>query len=263
MPILTLTTDWNSEDFYVGLFKGKLLTRYSDVNIIDITHRISSFNTSQAAFVLRNSCYSFPPETIHVIFVNSEPSEKNPFLLVKSSNQYFIGTDNGVFDLILIDEPQIIVNLCANYKSSDLYSYSAFEIFADAAYGILSGKEITSLGEVISDYNRRIPFRATIEKNIIMGKVIYIDSYMNAITNITRELFERIRMNRSFEIYVQSKHYKLTSINRFYHQSPTGELLALFNSAGLLEVAINSGNAARLLNLDLNSVVRIEFKNIV
>ena len=85
MPILTLTTDWNSEDFYVGLFKGKLLTRYSDVNIIDITHRISSFNTSQAAFVLRNSCIPFLRKPF-MDFCQLEPSEKNPFLLVKSSN---------------------------------------------------------------------------------------------------------------------------------------------------------------------------------
>ncbi len=260
MSILTLTTDWNSEDFYIGLFKGKLLSRCPTLNIVDITHRISSFNTTQAAFILRNSYHHFPSDTIHVIFINSEPSEKNPFLIVKSNSHYFIGTDNGIFDLIIMDPPELIVNIYSKIKNSDLYSYSAFDIFTDAACALLSGKEAASLGEVSTDYIRRTPFRATIEENVITGKVIYIDSYMNAITNITKELFERLRMDRDFEIYVQSRHYKITSINRFYHQSPVGELLAIFNSAGLLEIAINSGNAAQLLNLDSNSVVRIVFK---
>lgn len=261
MSILTLTTDWNSEDFYIGLFKGKLLSRCPDLNIVDITHRISSFNTTQAAFILRNSYYHFPADTIHIIFVNSEPSDKNPYLIVKANNHYFIGTDNGIFDLVLMDQPEIIVNIYSGIKKSELYSYSAFDVFADAACDLISGKEAATLGEIASDYKRLTPLRATIEKNVITGKVIYIDSYMNAITNVTKELFDRVRMGRSFEIHVQSKHYKINSINHFYHQSPVGELLAIFNSVGLLEIAINSGNAAQLLNLDSNSVVRIEFKD--
>ena len=99
------------------------------------------------------------------------------------------------------------------------------------------------------------------EDKSITGSIIYIDSFMNAISNITRELFERVRKGREFEIYVQSKHYKITSINNFYHESTVGELLAIFNSAGLLEIAINNGSAARLLNLEINSTIRVEFKN--
>jgi len=258
MTIITLTTDWNSEDFYVGLFKGKILSRRIDAKIIDITHKVSTFNTSHAAFIIRNSFIHFPPGTIHVLFVNSEPSETNPFLVVKAHQHYFIGTDNGIFDLILNEKPDIIVKI--NKKITELNSFSAFDVFADAACDLIEGKEIVTLGEPVESYNRRTPIRATIEDNVINGRVIYIDSYMNAITNITRELFDRVGRNRSFEIYVQSRHYKITGINRFYHESPVGELLAIFNSAGLLEIAINSGNAAGLLNLDNNSTIRVEFK---
>jgi len=262
MPVVTLTTDWNSEDYYIGLFKGKILSRCSDVRIIDITHRINTFNTSHAAFVVRNSYIHFPPGTIHVVFVNSEPSDNHPFLLVKANHHFFIGTDNGVFDLIISGNPEFIVKLNKENDTASYTSYSAFDVFTSIVCDLAEGRDPLSLGRVVNDYNRRTPIRAAIEENIITGRVIYIDSFMNAITNITKELFERVGLRRKFEIYVQSKHYKITSINRFYHESPVGELLAIFNSAGLLEIAINGGNAAGLLNLDSHSTIRIEFKDI-
>ena len=98
----------------------------------------------------------------------------------------------------------------------------------------------------------------TIDESTINGSVIYIDSFRNAITNISRELFDQIGKGRPFEIFVQSNHYKINRINKKYSDSSTGEMLALFNSLGLLEIAINSGNAADLLNLSVNSVVRIK-----
>jgi S-adenosyl-L-methionine hydrolase (adenosine-forming) len=100
---------------------------------------------------------------------------------------------------------------------------------------------------------RSIPRRATIEKDVINGSVIYIDSYQNAITNITRELYERIGKGRKFEIALQSNHYRLNRINKTYSETSAGELLVLFNYLDLLEVAINKGNAAELLNLNTNS----------
>jgi S-adenosyl-L-methionine hydrolase (adenosine-forming) len=253
MPIITLTTDWNSEDYYLGIVKGKLLSLCSTVNIIDISHRIPPFNTSQAAFVLRNSFFHFPPGSIHLIFINAEPSEKNPILIVKAQEHYFIGADTGIFDLILNQEPETIIKPALNVQ------HNIFEEYTRLAASIVEGKHIMEMGEELNSYSKVTSLRATIDEKTITGSVIYIDSYMNAVTNITRELFERIGKSRNFEIYVQSKHYRISIVNDFYHQSPVGELLAIFNSAGLLEIAINKGSAARLLNLEVNSTVRVEF----
>lgn len=68
-----------------------------------------------------------------------------------------------------------------------------------------------------------------------------------------------IGKQRAFEIFVQSNHYKLKTIKENYYHVPVGELVAIFNSADLLEIAINQGNAAELLNLSVNSAVRIKF----
>jgi len=257
MSIITLTSDWSTSDFYVGAVKGKILSGCKDCTVVDISHSIQAFNTAQAAFVLRNAFHNFPKGSIHLIFINTEPSPERPFMAVKAHGHYFIGTDNGIFSLIAGEHAETIVKLSAEQKKS----WSAFDAFCDAACKLATGSMIEDLGETVSSFNVRMPFRPTIEDAILTGSIIFIDSYQNAVTNISKELFEKVKQNRSFDIYVQSKHYKISEISDFYHDVPVGELVALFNSVGLLEIGINNGNAARLLNLDTNSTVRVEFKD--
>ena len=257
MSIITLTSDWNNSDFYVGAVKGLILRNCPDLTIVDISHSITTFNIGQAAFVLRNAYPNFPKDTIHIILVNTESSPAKPFLLVRADSHYFIGTDNGIFSLILGDKHDKIVQLMVDEQKSS----TAIELFSSVACKLAGGTEMDKLGKVVDSYSQRVPLRPTIENLTLTGSVIYIDSFQNAITNITKDLFDRIRQNRKFEIFIQSKHYKVTSISNFYHEVPVGELLVLFNSVGLLEVAINNGNAARLLNLDVNSAIRVEFEN--
>ena len=257
MTIVTLTTDWKSNDYYVGAIKGRILSQCPGTQVVDITHQVQTFNITQAAFVIRNCFYNFPQGSIHIIGVNSEGSNESPFLLAEYKKHFFIGTDNGMFGLIFNEEPSRIIRL---KNPADMKSFSSFGVFADAACKIVRGEKPESLGKAVKEFQQRIPIRAAIDKSVITGTVIYIDSFRNAITNITRDLFERVGNKRAFEIFVQSNHYRITSINTYYHETAAGEILALFNSVGLLEIAINKGNAADLLNLSTTSTIRIKFR---
>jgi len=256
MSIVTLTTDWNTNDYYLGAIKGKILSQCPHLQIIDISHQVPAFNISNAAFILRNSFPNFPPGSIHIIGVNTEGSEDMPFLLVEYKKHFFIGTDNGIFGLMFTESPVRIISLNSPKK---LQSFTSFSVFADTACKLASGENPESLGKTVKEYKQKIPIRAAIDKNVINGSVIYIDSFRNAITNISRELFERIGEDRNFEIFVQSNHYVINKINRYYHETSAGEILALFNSVDLLEIAMNKGNVADLLGLTTNSNVRVKF----
>jgi S-adenosyl-L-methionine hydrolase (adenosine-forming) len=256
MPIVTLTSDWIHDDYYAGAIKGKLLSSCPDLTVVDITHKIPPFNTARAAFVLKNSFRNFPAGSIHLICVNTEPSAAESILAISCEGHFFIGNDNGIFGLIFKETAGPIVELPLPGKPG---SFSSLDVLVKAASQLGSGKDILSLGTPRENFSKSVPRRATIEENVIIGSVIYIDSYQNAITNITRDLYERIGRGRKFEIALQSNHYKLSRINQTYSETSTGELLVLFNSLGLLEVAINKGNAAELLSLTTSSVVRIRF----
>lgn len=114
-----------------------------------------------------------------------------------------------------------------------------------------------------TDYIQLRNVQPILQRNQILGNIIHIDPYGNAITNITKEWFDTVCKGRQFELYVQSNFNKITRIHTNYEPHRMGELLALFNAQGHLEIAISHGNVAELLNLNTNSEVRVRFINTI
>lgn len=256
MAIITLTTDWNRSDYYIGAVKGKLLSHDSSIQIVDISHQVQPFNIMQAAFIVRNCCFDFPKGTIHLIAVNAALSKKRTLLLIAMQGHYFISSDNGIVGLLSGEKPDAVYKI---RDTKDVPNFVSLDIFVETAYHLLRGDALDTFCDLVTQYEEQIPYRPVIDKNLINGSVIYVDSFSNAITNISKDIFEKIGQGKPFEIFIQSNHYKIDQINQTYSDSVSGELLALFNSIGLLEIAINNGNAADLLNLAINSAIRVKF----
>jgi hypothetical protein len=259
MSIITLTSDWGTYDYYVGAVKGYISNHSPDTTIVDINHQVARFNISQAAFVLRNSFGYFPSGTIHLIAVNTEPVRENAHVVVLHEGHYFVGADNGIFGLLMKENPAKVIKLHA--IDNEMSSFPSLALLAPAACKIANGEDLDSLGNDYKSLRINVPMRPVIDESVISGKVLYVDSFKNAITNISRELFDRVGKGRDFEIFVQSNHYRVNQLNRTYSETSAGELLALFNTSGLLEIAINRGAAAQLLNLDTNSTIRVKFND--
>jgi S-adenosylmethionine hydrolase len=256
MPIVTLITDWNNSDHYVGSLKGELYSLMPQLQVIDITHQIPPFSILQASFVLQNSYKRFPKGTIHLICVNSEAGAESSHLAVEHNEHYFISANNGIFDLLFDQKPETIIQIDNSHDSS----FAEVSVFAKAAVHLANGGNINDLGKPATEIKMQMPLRATLDNSVINGSVIFIDSYGNAITNITRANFESIGKGRPFDILVQSNHYRISKINRFYNETnEQAELLALFNTSGLLEIAMFQANVSQLLNLTIKSIIRVKF----
>ncbi len=258
MSIITLTSEWSYNDFYIGAVKGAILSNYPECKIIDIAHELPAFNLSRAAFILKNCYKYYPKNSVHIIGINNEAFDTTSYVVVKKDEQYFIGADNGIFGLIFEDKPEIIIKINIT-PELEYSSFPELDIFSTVAAFLSNGGDINELGPKLEKTKRKVQLLPTYDDKIINGNVIYIDSYKNVISNISVELFNQIHKGRKFDILVQSYHYKISKINKKYNETPAGELLAIFNSAGLLEVAINNGRAAELLNLDNKSNIRIKF----
>jgi len=204
MAIITLTTDWKNSDYYIAAVKARILSIYNDINIVDISHSITQFNSAQAAFVIKNAYKYFPEGTTHIIGVNSVPENDQALIAVESLGQYFLGNDNGVFALIFREEKTRIVKITnqihgfpdeGSSKGKNEINgllFPELNILAGTAAFLVKGGNITELGEIQDSYSRQLPIRATFEESSINGSVIYIDSYQNAISNISRDLFTRV-----------------------------------------------------------------------
>jgi S-adenosylmethionine hydrolase len=161
-----------------------------------------------------------------------------------------------MFGLIFQDEPEQIVQL---EESAKIPTFPALDIYSEIVAKLSAEEPMEKIGQIQKDYHKRIPLRPTIDESVIIGRVVYIDSFDNAITNISQDLFYRAGENRKFQIFVQSNTNKIHKISTTYNENPEGELLALFNSLDLLEIAMNGGNVAQILSLDTDSTVRVRF----
>jgi S-adenosylmethionine hydrolase len=255
MALITLTTEWREDDFFHGILRGKLSSSCPDAVVVNNAGAIPPLNIMHGAFVIRNTFSHYPEGTIHLVFVSSEGSGNQPHLLVKARGHWFIGADNGIFNLILNSEPDLIVNL----KNED--NADEITLFVRTAAAILAGKPAEKLGAKVSGLSERVPLRATIDRNVIIGSVIFIDSYGNAITNITREVFSRVFDGRAFRILIKSNKYYTEKISKLYSDEPVGEIVTLFNMVDLLEVSINGANLCQLFGVDTGDAVRVEARD--
>ncbi|HTC01423.1 MAG TPA: SAM-dependent chlorinase/fluorinase [Ferruginibacter sp.] len=247
MPIVTLTSDIGQHDFLAGAMKGRLLQVSEAFTIIDITHYLSPFNYPQAAYVCRNAIKNFPTGTFHMVLVNLF-DEKPEHLLLAQHNGHYIGcADNGLLTMILEEIPQKVVALSLE-KTEQKNTLYCTTIFAKAFDSISKGKKMEEVGDASISIQVKNPLRSLLGNNWVEGQIIFIDNFENVIVNITKEEFEEQRKGRSFKI-VFKRDEIIDKISETYADVTEGEKLALFNSAGYLEIAINKGNAAGLFGL--------------
>lgn len=276
MSLITLTTDFGTKDHFVGAVKGAIYSELPDAKIVDITHEISPFNITETAYILKNAYKSFPDKTIHVIGVDSELSTDNKHIALELDNHYFICPDNGLISMIASEiKPTKIVEI--NIHDRIESSFPVLDVFVQVASHIARGGSLSVIGREIDTYKKIVEIKPKVneQQTIIAGGVIYIDNYGNVITNISKKQFNAIGKGRDYK--VTARRYTFSKIYNRYNEivdySVTdkrqydGEKLAIFNSAGFLEIAIyrsnleTVGGASTLLGLEYRDTITVEFEN--
>jgi S-adenosylmethionine hydrolase len=276
MKFITLTTDFGNKDFSVALTKAAIYENIPKSIVIDISHEISPYNHSQAAYILKNSYKSFAKGSIHIIGIESEFTPENCHIAMFFDEHYFIGANNGIFSLITdnlkpdkIVEINIHRNLVTAFPVIDVFVKVAQHISANGSLDVVGRsfdgmKELTNIKPVINQKEKQI-----------LGSVIYVDNYGNVITNITKRLFNDIGKSRPFTI--KARTVSFDTVYNSYSQAidfslpkekreEDGKKLALFNSAEHLELAIYKsnpetvGSATSLFGLNYRDPVSVFFR---
>lgn len=270
MKVISLTSDWNMHDYYLGMLKGRIIRMVPEANIVDISHDIESFHSVQGAFVLRNAMSEFPDGSVHLFLVNQgQTSNVNP-VIYKYRGQFIIAWNDPVLGLLFDEDPEISIEIrpelfsritkaVPNGDSNGFYpSFPEMALFPRLIKWLIEVKE-EELKQIDPLPVEQSPWQPIIQEGAITGRVIYIDSYENAISNITRSLFEDVRNGRRFQITVVSKHNIITEISQSYGDGEPGDFIALFNSVGFLEIAMVQAKIAKLLALNQGSTIKIDF----
>jgi len=270
--MVTLTTDLGYRDPYLGIVKAHLYTKSPEVKIIDLACDVRNNAISDAAFILKNSLQYFPKNTIHLVAIklivnNSQLNQNNKgidntrYLLTRYKDQYIVCLDNGLISLIdeEFKEPVYQIYFDDNTK----HQFFLNEMFVDVAHHLLSKKPIKDIAIETDDYYKAFQFNSYKSENQLRGKNIYVDDYGNVITNITKDEFLNAKGDRSFAIILPGT--VIDKISDTYDDAKFGDALALFNSFGLLEIAINGRSAFQMLHprqigkeFDFNLLIEFE-----
>ncbi len=277
MSIITLTTDFGEKDYFAGAVKGAIYSELETAKIVDISHSVSPFHTTEAAYIIKNAYKSFPKGSIHIIGIDSELTPENEHMAVLLDEHYFICANNGILSLLALEiKPEKIVEI--NIHNNVQTNFPVLDVFVKVACHLARGGTLEVIGKTIPELKFLKQFEPIIntEKNQIVGHVLYIDNYGNVVTNISRKLFESIGKGRKFSMQARSVNFDTIyngysgwinfEVEKEKRGEEDGKKLAVFNSAGYIELAIYKsnpttvGSASSLFGLEHRDTVSINFE---
>jgi len=272
MSIITLTTDYGLKDHFVGALKGKIISQHNEALIIDISHHIDPFNTSEASYIIGAAYGSFPKGSVHIIGIDIELKEDNQHVAIEWNGHYFIAADNGILSMLIQKiKPQKMVAI--NIHDRLLPEATDMDVFVTVAVHIAKGGSLSVIGKEIKALKEVTELQPVLAADSIKGYVVYIDHFGNAVTNISRKLFLDVAKGRPYEVNFKGKRVKTifakySDIETADKQTTTimGKNLVIFNEAGFLEIGIYKsnpkiGSASSLLGLTYRDFVMINFNN--
>ena len=237
VPVITLLTDFGTSDYFVGAVKGAILSVNPAAVIVDITHEIPPQDVETAAFTLLAAYETFPPGTVHFAVVDPGVGSERRAIVVKAGKWLFVGPDNGLFTYIYDREPShqtFHVTAEKYFRPSPSTTFHGRDIFAPVAAALSKGVKPEAFGPLIAD---EVRFATSTTPTII-----HIDHFGNCITNITRDLFDS---SKQPTLLVKRK--VIDTFVDFYGAAPPNTLVAIWGSAGFLEISVNGKSAAKIL----------------
>lgn len=260
-PLITLTSDFGLDDPFVGVMKGVILSINPRTNIIDLTHGITSHDIREAAFTIGMNYGFFPEHTVHVVVVDPGVGSQRRNILVATDRYCFLGPDNGVFSDIYDKEKRAITvfDITADhyFLRSDSSTFQGRDVFAPVAAWLSLGKDFRSFGDPIMDYVVHDPQVPKSFKDGLKGKIIHIDKFGNAITNISRsDIYNLTRpgKDQSLKVFFGNKAVPLKGS---YSEGKGRSLHAVINSSEYLELFINLSSAAETCKMSIGDRVDV------
>jgi len=261
--LITLTSDFGLKDPFVGMMKGVILSVNNEVSLIDISHGIDSQDIFSAAFIINNSFKYFPKKTIHLVVVDPGVGSNRRPILVKASDHYFIGPDNGVLSFVIAGDNNALVYEITEeryFLRSVGNTFHGRDIFAPVAGWLSRGCEPDKFGKIISDHLCIDFRRPSCINGVLKGEIIYIDRFGNLFTNISySDIAEHGPDIYDSVMTIRFNEHEL-SLRRCYAEAAVGETAAVINSFGLLELYSYMGNAAEKINAGKGDGVSLFFK---
>lgn len=254
--VVTLTTDFGLRDPYVGIVKGVLLVHLKDVTVVDLTHSVPPQDVMTAAWYLRHAWRWFPFGTVHMAVVDPGVGSSRRILVAEENGHAFLAPDNGLLSGVLSDAAHVWALDQERFALPEASAtFHARDVFAPAAAALAKGLAPSAAGLPVADWERHpVGPQVSQEGQALVSEVCLVDHFGNLISGLSPA------RETSLAGWVVEIAGREIPIVRTYSEVAPGELLALVDSFGQVEVAVRDGDAARLLGVGKGTTIRMQRK---
>jgi S-adenosyl-L-methionine hydrolase (adenosine-forming) len=245
--VVTLLTDFGTEDPYVGMMKGVLLSRAPGVRIVDLSHGVPPQNVRVGAWFLAHAYAYFPSGTVHVAVVDPGVGSSRKLVLALDQGHAFLAPDNGLLGPVLGPGAEIFeLDAAKMGLAGASATFHGRDILAPAAAALASGTSPSACvrSGLVPESSVAFPKPRRLDGGGLECEVLLADRYGNLILSARpRDLEE------SGKGWIAEAAGRRMPLRRVYAEAAPGELLALVDSYGALEIAVREGSAAARLGL--------------
>ncbi|MEM4246303.1 MAG: S-adenosyl-l-methionine hydroxide adenosyltransferase family protein [Candidatus Bathyarchaeia archaeon] len=259
LRVVTLLTDFGLRDAYVAQMKAVILSICPEAQIVDITHQVERFNISMGALILAQSAPLFPEGTVHVAVVDPGVGTGRRPIVVATRRSLLVGPDNGLLAVAAEREGVEHVYHITNKRVMRAEVSSTFhgrDVFAPAAAHLARGLRPEEVGEEVKDYVRLSFEPAHVAGGVATLRILYVDSFGNAVTNLGYEAFSSFGVRFGEELVVD---WRRGRVRALYSPAyfPEGRILLVRGSQGLMELSLGRGSLADRLGAGAGDVLTI------
>jgi len=259
-PIVTFTSDFGTQDWFVGVVHGVLAALAPSTTIVDLNHAIPPGDVARGAFLLEVASGDFPAGTTHLAVVDPGVGTDRRALAVRARGSFFVGPDNGLLEWALCDPAAEVHELTEErwFRTPVSRTFHGRDVFAPVAARLSLGTPLSEFGPLLADPLRLARIHPRQEGDVLHGQIVFIDRFGNALTNVTeaalREAFGGVP-DSGLTLTVPGR--VVAGLARTYGDAPVGTIVAVLGSSGRLELAQVGGHAAERLGLGLGDPVSV------
>jgi len=252
---LSFLTDYGLDDGFVAACHGVAARIAPHAGLIDVTHLIAPGDVRRGAAVLAQTVPYLPP-AVHVAVVDPGVGTARRAVAVQAGASVFVGPDNGLLSwaVTAAGGAARAVSLTNRelWLSQAAATFHGRDIFMPVAAHLAAGAELASAGTEINvrDLVTLPAPERIIRDSAAEGEVVTVDRFGNVQLAFTAADAAQIGVQPGGSLLVQCANLRLTvPFREMFGAVDPGELVAFLDSAGLMSLAVNRGNAAQRLGL--------------
>lgn len=233
--MIFLFTDYGLEGPYLGQVRTVLYSLAPEERVINLISDAPRNNPKASAYLLASLTEHIPDgSTLFCVVDPGVGGEKDKPVIMNINKCWYVGPDNGLFDIVARQDKKLQCWEITSLPEKLSRTFHGRDLYAPVCAGIVNNAPIPG---------DKITWKQRLDMPENLFEIIYIDHFGNCMTGIRGNSVSK-------QTIFKAGNKKISNATTF-SEVKTGQVFWYVNSNGLVEIAVNKGDARQLFNLTI------------